>query len=110
MPAPISTNPNSTEIDQILEPEHENMKLIIKITKMKNVNVFAYEGSSRYNATVSIIPDNERMVLGQNATVPYDSGILLVVYPDKGVETEFAFEYYRDIYEWVNWTKIIEIE
>ena len=49
----IRAEPNITE--------KANLKIILKITKLKNMNIFAYEGSSRSNSTKSIVKNNEKL-------------------------------------------------
>ena len=70
------------------------LKLIVLITKLKNINAYIYQGNDRFSANVSIIENNTAMEVGKNYTVPYKEGMLLIAYPDKDVETEFEFEYY----------------
>lgn len=74
--------------------QKQNLKLIINLTKLKNMNVFVYEGKDRQSATKSI-NGNQQLVAGKNYTVPTANGMLLIAYPDKdAAETEFEFEYY----------------
>jgi len=79
---------NSTE-----SSEQEDLKIIINLTKLKNMNVFVYEGKDRYSATRSV-NGNQQLLAGRNYTVPVSKGMLLIAYPNKGLETEFEFDYY----------------
>lgn len=69
------------------------MSIIINISKLQNLNAYVYGGKDRYSATESI-NGNAPLVTGRNYTVKFDEGMLLVVYPNKDVETDFEFEYY----------------
>ena len=39
--------------------DETSLKIIINIKKMTNMNVYAYEGVDRYNATVSVVEGNQ---------------------------------------------------
>lgn len=58
------------------------------------MNVYIYEGTDRYNAKKSLIQDNAQIELGVNYTVSNSSGILVIAYPNEGVDTEFDFKYW----------------
>ena len=47
------------------------------------MNVYLYGGKGRANATESLIDNNQMVKIGKNYTVPIDSGMLLIVYPEK---------------------------
>lgn len=81
-----------------------NLKLILTISKLKNMNVFVYQGQNRNTAVVPI-NNNQQLQPGTNYTVGYTKGMLLVAYPMKNVETEFEFSYVVEpketMFEWV---------
>ena len=58
------------------------------------MNVYIYQGLSRRGAYHSLVANNSMPEVGQNYTVPYDAGILVVVYPKKEQISEFAFKYW----------------
>ena len=86
-----------------------NLKILLYVTKLKNMNVYVYEGESREDAKVSI-NGNQQLVTGWNYTVPYTEGMLLIAYPDKDVETEFEFQFWEANYVYINYTLVAEQE
>jgi hypothetical protein len=46
------------------------------------MNVYMYGGNKRDNATVSMIDKNQMAKVGQNYTMDYRTGVLLVAYPN----------------------------
>lgn len=60
------------------------------------MNVFIYGGNDRYNATTPIMGTdmNKMVVAGKNYSVPVETGILIVAYPNENVDnTEFEFNF-----------------
>lgn len=78
--------------------EPYSVKLIFRLNKKENMNVFIYEGTSRETATKQIVHGNEQPELHRDYTVNKDSGILIVAYPtdpdQEGASTSLDFEYY----------------
>ena len=95
--------------ESVINLDDSNLSLIVKLTKLKNMNVFIYEGPDRDNAKTNI-NENMQLVVGNNYTVSYKSGMLMVAYPEKDVETELEFEYHEADFIYVNYTLILEIE
>ena len=89
---------SADDSDFASEKDKKDLSIIINISKLKNLNAFVYGGKDRYSATDSI-NGNAGLITGTNYTVDYDEGMLLVVYPNKDVETDFEFEYYVAEYE-----------
>lgn len=63
---------------------------VIRATEM---NVFLYGGNSRFNATIPMIEGNEPVKVGETYTIDSTLGMLLVAYPNAGIDTEFEFVY-----------------
>lgn len=82
----VSAAENKTE-------ENSNLKIVLNLSKLKNMNVFVYGGKDRYSATKPI-NGNQQLIAGRNYTVPVSEGMLLVAYPNKDSETEFEFDYF----------------
>lgn len=92
----ISTTPDDFKFET--DENKEKMKIIINLTKLKNMNAYVYEGMNRYTATGSV-NGNSQLRTDKKYAVPYTSGMLLVVYPNYNVETEFEFEYWVAPYD-----------
>lgn len=71
------------------EIDIDNLMLIVEVIKATEMNVFLYEGKSRHDAKMPLVPMNKMPTLNQQYAVPCDSGILVVAYPNKDVDTEF---------------------
>ena len=69
--------------------ERRQLSLQIQIDKASEMNVYIYEGKSRHKARKSLVPMNKMPILGRPYSVDLDSGILIVAYPNKDVDTEF---------------------
>ena len=67
----------------------DNLMLIVEVVKATEMNVFLYEGKSRHDAKVPLVPMNKMPMMNEKYAVPCDSGILVVAYPNKDVDTEF---------------------
>ena len=52
------------------------------------MNVYIWEGTTRDEATLSIVPQNAQPTVGITYQVGADSGFLIVAYPNKGVPTQ----------------------
>jgi len=70
------------------------LRIFMKVTKKKNVNVYLYGGRNRFNAVQNVVYGNQQLELNKNYTVKTSAGFMLVAYPDKDVDTEFEFEYW----------------
>lgn len=70
-------------------------KLFFKVTKMTEINVYIYGGSSRDNATEKITDKNKAVEINKEYSVDVDTGIFIVAFPNKNQnETELAFNYW----------------
>ena len=58
------------------------------------MNVYIYEGDSRFTATTPVIEGNGQVSTGKSYSVNYKSGMLIVAYPDANTTTEFSFTYW----------------
>lgn len=58
------------------------------------MNVYAYGGKSRDTATEQLVENNGQVELNKIYSVDVDSGALIIAYPNKDKETEFAFNYW----------------
>lgn len=58
------------------------------------MNVFIYEGTNRLSATKSIVDANKQAQIGKEYRVNFNSGIVIVAFPNKNQQTEFEFDYY----------------
>jgi hypothetical protein len=70
------------------------LRIFLKVTKKKNVNVYLYGGRDRLNAVHNVVYGNQQIELNKNYTVKTSEGFMMVAYPEKDVETEFEFEYW----------------
>jgi len=57
------------------------------------MNVYIYGGTDRNNASESIISGNGKASVGETYTIDYQTGILVIAFPNEGIETEFKFTY-----------------
>ena len=66
----------------------------IKITKLKDMNVYLYGGKTRAEATISVVEGNAQLEIGKSYYTTVENGGLLTALPslDKPT-TEFEFEY-----------------
>ena len=62
------------------------------------MNVYMYGGTSRSNATETMITNNEQALVGQNYTMDYLKGVVIVAYPNEDATTDFEFKYWVDSY------------
>ena len=69
------------------------IKLELYVTNSTEMNIYLYGGSSRWQATENIIPQNARAVVGQKYKIDYQIGMVLVAYPNAEVDTRFGFAY-----------------
>lgn len=58
-------------------------KLFFKVTKMTEINVYIYGGSSRDNATEKITDKNKAVEINKEYSVDVDTGIFIVAFPNK---------------------------
>ena len=70
--------------------EKPDLRIYLDIKRLRNMNVYVYQGQSRYNATVPI-NENQKLKPGDKFNVNYTKGMLLIAYPDQDVYTEFEF-------------------
>lgn len=61
--------------------------LYISFASKDGLNVYIYEGDGRDTATTSIIEGNAQVETDTYYSVPYNSNILIVAYPDEGNDT-----------------------
>ena len=61
--------------------------LYISFASTDGLNVYIYEGDGRDTATTSIIEGNAQVETYTYYSVPYNSNILIVAYPDEGNDT-----------------------
>merc|ERR1711939_125762 len=57
------------------------------------MNVYLYGGNNRFNASISLVKNNEQVKVGETYTIDSAIGMLLVAYPNQDVDTEFEFVY-----------------
>lgn len=57
------------------------------------MNVYLYGGTSRFNATESVVENNAPVELGKTYLIDHKTGFLLVAYPNEGKATDFEFTY-----------------
>jgi len=58
------------------------------------MNVYLYEGKSRFEATEALVTGNSQAVVGETYSVDADKGVLVVAYPNYMMETVFGFNYW----------------
>ena len=68
--------------------------LYISFASKDGLNVYIYEGDGRDTATTSIIEGNAQVETDTYYSVPYNSNILIVAYPDEGNDTNLQFSYW----------------
>ena len=83
-------------LDESVLDTHIPKQIHFKLSQKTEMNVYLYGGKSRFEATESIIPGNNQANVGQTYTVGVDKGIMIVAYPNEGVETDFGFEYWLE--------------
>jgi len=66
----------------------------VNFTAITEMNVFIYGGKSRESAYENITSNNSKVELNQAFNISAYRGFLIVAYPNKDVETEFAFSYW----------------
>lgn len=59
-------------------------RLVFRLEKKRDMNVYIYEGDGRRSAKKSIIPGNSQAREWYDYSVDKDSQILVVAYPDEG--------------------------
>lgn len=67
--------------------------MYINFASKDGLNVYIYEGDADA-ATISIIEGNAQVEIDTYYSVPFGSGILIVAYPDEGVDTNLTFSYW----------------
>jgi len=87
--------------------EKPDLKIYLNIDRLRNMNVYVYQGLSRDNATVPI-NENKRLKVGDRLYVNYTDGMFLVAFPDQDVYTELEFTVQVTEYQG-NWYKIKKI-
>ena len=85
--------------DPILLSNWIPTKIQVKITKKSpKLNVYAWEGPSRTQATRSLVEGNRQVEVGDTFGVDIESGVLVVAYPeddeDHEIPKEFGMEYW----------------
>lgn len=80
----INSVPGSESI--IPDEEKKSLKLVLRVTNKRNMNVYVYQGKNRENATIPI-NGNKQVETDIFYTVPYKEGMLLIAFPNKDVET-----------------------
>ena len=58
-----------------------------------------YGGSSKLNATKSLIKHNEPAKLGETYSMFSDYGVFMIVIPNEDKQTEFEFEHWTGPYD-----------
>lgn len=91
-------------LDQSVIETHNPKQIKVQITKKTNMNVFIYGGTSRKEATQSVIAGNQQASEGSTYTIGADKGFLIVAYPNEVVsvqsgQTDFGFNYWLDAVE-----------
>lgn len=80
------------------QDDNENIKVSyeiqLSVLRAKEMNVYIYGGSSRFNATIPLVKDNEPIETGKTYTIDANDGMLIVAYPNHEVDTEFEFVYH----------------
>jgi len=75
-------------------------RLFIRLKKKERINVYIYGGSSRENATEQLVADNAQAELGLEYSVPLDSGILVIAFPNEEDDKMLlALDYWVDARE-----------
>ena len=64
-----------------------DVMMYISFASTEGMNVYIYEGVARDTSTTSIIDGNSQVETDTLYSVPYDSSILIVAYPDEGNDT-----------------------
>lgn len=85
-----------TEEIKKLQEEANGGEFVIRVnfTKMTEMNVYLYGGRSRKSAYENITNGNIQATLGLVYNISAYRGFLIVAYPNKNVDTEFAFDYW----------------
>jgi hypothetical protein len=79
-------------IDNLLN--NGDVMLYINFASTDGLNVYIYEGDARDTATTSIIDGNAQVETDTYYSVPYNSNILIVAYPEEGNDTNLEFSYW----------------
>ena len=66
-----------------------------KLNQADQVNVYIYGGAYRFGATKSIVPENEMPTVGVEYGSEAQNGVLVVVFPNKDVDTSLSFSYWH---------------
>lgn len=85
--------------DKSLSNEYSLKYIDFKLTESKDMNVYIYGGTSRENATKSLVSGNQQPAVGQvyQVEISREVGILVVAYPTKhSSNTKLSFEYYLE--------------
>jgi hypothetical protein len=91
--------------------EKYGLRIHVQVTKNVNVNAYVYGGSSRSNATISIISGNEMMETKTNYTIDYTDGLVIVAYPDQpDMPTEFEYQYWIGPYDGSFWDRMANLD
>jgi len=72
----------------------EVRQIVVNFSKLNEMNVYVYGGKNRYDSTVSITEGNDDVKIGKNYSIPVETGMLIVAYPNENVDdTTFEFSY-----------------
>lgn len=94
----LSDELTSADIAELLK-DKPNGEIVIKlnITKMVEMNVYIYGGKSRLTAFENVTANNSQAVMGTPYNISAYRGFVVVAYPNKDKDTEFAFNYWADV-------------
>ena len=85
------------KLDEQIDNSNNDKAIKFKITKKNNVAVYIYGGSNRFDATKSIIQENNQPSVDQEYIVDASTGLLIVAYPTEiNKETDLSFIYWTN--------------
>ena len=91
----MSDEMTTEKLEQMSEKANGGEVVInVNFTAMTEMNVYIYGGKSRDSAYENITSNNSKVELNQAFNISAYRGFLIVAYPNKDVETEFAFNYW----------------
>ena len=90
-----------------VESASPNDRIFVEFSKLKEMNVYVYQGQSRFEARESIVPGNEQVIAGRNYTADASKGMLIVAYPNEYAETQFEFRYFVTEFAEKEWHEMI---
>ena len=90
-----------------IENKGEGLRIFVKFKKMTEMQVYIYEGPSKFSAKRPVVPQNEPASLDVSYSVDLTSGFLIVAIPNKDKDTEFDFEYWVSGYQGTPWYEMI---